>query len=1095
MPFSYRISLFLGLGLMVACGGPAPRFERMAPEATGITFANTIEENDSINILNDEYLYNGGGVGAADLNGDGLTDLIFTGNHVASRIYLNEGDFRFRDISAQAPGLDNGQWFSGVTIADLNGDGQPDFYLTATSSLDPLMRRNRLWIHQGVDAAGLPTFREMAEAYGVADTGYSVHAGVLDYDLDGDLDLYVLNNVFSKEVPTNYRDKIVDGSAANNDRFYRNEGDGRFTEVSREVGIVYEGYGLGLAIGDVNKDGYPDIFVSNDYIANDLLYINQRDGTFQNRAGSLLSYSSKFSMGNDMADINNDGQPDVMTLDMLPEKYSRKKQTINGNSYQFYINDDKYGYQHQYVRNMVQLHNGFHGEEMLPYSEVGQMLGVFETEWSWSPLFADYDNDGDRDLLITNGFPKDLTDKDFTNYKAQMHGYLATDAQIIARIPVVKVSNYAYEQVDSLQFEDRTAAWGLEIPSFSNGAAFADLDNDGDLDYVVNNIDDPAFVYRNRGGDAPAHYLRVHLRGEGLNTGAIGAKIELWAGGRYQYHEHYLTRGYISSVEPVAHFGLGTTTVVDSLRVTWPGGQKTTFLTAVPADQVLTLAMGEAQGGVPRRAAAAPALFTAVPGLIDYRHAEADYVDFFQVQRIIPRKFSQVGPCLAQGDLDGDGRADLLIGASNTEPSRAYLRQGEGFVPAELPGLTGERVCTESDLVILDFDGDGDQDVIALAGGYVSNEPAAYQHWAYVNQGDGTFRAEALPLPAFPASVVRPFDADGDGDTDLFVAAQIKRGYYPYAGPSYYLRNDGGTFRPVPEEGFDLGIVNDAIWTDIDGDGNADLLLAREWQSLAVLRNGGAGQLAPAELPGLDRYQGLWSALVAVDLDQDGDDDYLVGNLGLNHRFTVSDQYPLHLYAVDVDNNGAIDPLTTSYWPDDAGQMQEFPVHYLDELAAQSPFFRKTFTSYTQFSASPVRTFLNTDTLPAEQVFRVNSTQSFALYNEGGQLRWEPLPRALQVAPIREFLVRDFDGDGLQDVVVAGNDHRFDVSTGYYDAQKGHILLGKAGGGFDLMSAAASGLLLPGQVEELLCFEEDTTTWLVAGINRQPLRVFRLRRE
>lgn len=1081
-------TLLAGLLLLLsACQEDVPKFERIPADQTGITFTNTITPTDSFNILKNEYMYNGGGVGVTDLNGDGLQDLIFTGNQVSSRVYLNQGDLRFQDITDRFVGLDSSQWYSGVNIADINGDGLPDVYLTSTTSVDPDMRKNRLWIHQGMQEDGLPLFAEQAEAYGVADTGYSVHSAFLDYDLDGDLDLYVLNNVLAIQVPTSYRPKLTDGSSVNNDQFYRNNGDGTFTNVTKEAGVTIEGYGLGLAVGDVNKDGYPDLYVSNDYISNDLLYLNQQDGTFRNAADEYLSYTSKFSMGNDISDVNNDGNPDVITLDMLPEKYSRKKQTINGFSYFFYVNDDKFGYQHQYVRNMLQLHNGFHQGEMLPYSEVGQLTGIFETEWSWSPLFADFDNDGDRDLLITNGFPKDLTDKDFTVFKAQAYNHTASEEQVLERIPVVKVPNYAYEQVEDLRFEKRSAEWGLEVPSFSNGASFVDLDNDGDLDYVVNNIDDPAFVYRNtsRGTDAPpAHYLRVQLKGSDANTQALGAKVEVWAGDRYQYQENYFVRGYISSVEPVLHFGLGATAQVDSIHVSWPGDSLASYRYEVAADQLLTISPEGAQPK-PAPKAAGPALFARQPGVIPYQHEETDFVDFFQNQRTIPHKFSMVGPCMTQGDLNGDGLPDLLIGATDLIPTRIFAQSADGFTPLEIPGLTDSKVCAEADLLLLDVDGDGDNDLISMAGGYMNPQEEDYQHHMYLNQGDH-FEARTLPIPPFPASVVKAFDFDHDGDQDLFVGARIKRNAFPLAGPSYLLRNDGGTFVAVPTEGFDLGMVTDATWADFDGDGWEDLMIAREWNSLVMLKNDGGAGFDRVE-GDLSDKRGLWSAVTAVDLDSDGDQDLIAGNLGHNHRFHMSERYPLGLYALDIDNNGALDPFVTAWWADDAGQMQEYPVNYLDELVSQSPYFRRRLTTYTGFSQQPIHQIIPVD---SAMRFTVNTTSSYVLWNDNGRFRWEALPRRLQTAPIREMLVRDFDGDGHQDVLIAGNDHSYDVATGLYNANKGYVLLGQGREDFEIVTPAESGLMIDGQVESIEYFAGDTS-YLVVGINRGPLQVYR----
>ncbi len=1105
--------LFAACAMLAACSSKqTPRFELLDAATTGISFNNEVLEKDTFNIMRNEYMYNGGGVGVADLNNDGLQDLIFTGNKVSTRIYLNQGGFKFKDITDHFPGLDNKQWLSGVAVVDINADGFTDLYFTSTMSNDSLLRKNQLWVNQGIPPSeggkgGVPTFKEQAAEYGIADMGHSMHAAFFDYDLDGDLDLYVLNNKVGTEVPTNYHPKITDGSAINNDHFYRNDtpaggGKGHFTNVTKEAGITIEGFGLGIAVGDINKDGYPDLYISNDYVSNDLLYINtpQEGGarTFKNEIKGHISYQSRFSMGNDMADVNNDGHLDVMTVDMMPEAYFRKKQTINGNSYNIYDNNRKYNYEPQYVRNMLHLNNGFHDGKMLPFSEVGQMTGLYQTEWSWSPLFADYDNDGDRDLLITNGFPKDLTDKDFTNYKAQVYGYLAGDYDIIPKIPVVKVANYAFENQGNYQFANQTKAWGMDIPSFSNGAAFADLDNDGDLDYVTNNINDPAFVYRNntiKEGQKPEEqpsYLRLALVGNAPNTLAIGAKVELWSGGKLQYTEHFLSRGYISSVDPVIHFGIppsegGKGGVIDSLRVIWPLGKTTTLLQQVKPNQLLVLKESEATSfNGQLLAQTSSSLFAPAQNTLDYVHQQADYADFFQNQRIIQHKFSQIGPCMAQGDLDGDGREDLVIGGAADAAAAVFLNKGDHFEKTDYAGLTGNRKCAESELLVLDVDGDGDNDVIALAGGYANENEADYQHLIYINNA-GAFTPQPLPVPPFIASVVRPFDFDKDGDMDLFIGARVKRNSFPLAPESYLLVNDKGKFTP---QKLDIGMVTDAAWSDLDGDGWADLLVARELNSLTVLKNEKGKKLGPSVPKELANLHGFWYSIVAADLDMDGDDDYIVGNLGENNRFHISDKTPMNLYAVDLDKNGQIDPLATAFWADKNGKMQEYPVNYLDELAAQSPFFRKRFTSYTSFSQCTADSIIGHLDIKPEEKYFANTASSYILWNDKGKLTPARLPAAVQVAPVKKILVRDFDGDGQPDLLLAGNDRSFDVSTGYYDANKGVLLLGKGNQKFEVMPPSKSGLAFNGQVDALLYFEGQPSM-LVVGVNRDSVRVFK----
>jgi hypothetical protein len=1047
-----------------------------------------------------EYIYNGAGVGIADLNNDGLPDIIFAGNQVSPRVYLNLGNFKFKDITANFAGLTNDQWYSGVAIVDINSDGWPDVYLTSTANKDPQKRKNRLWVNNGASNGADPTFTEMAEKYGIADTGYSVNATFFDYDRDGFLDLYVLNNTVNSRMNTNYRAKMNDGSSPNNDRLYHNNGDGTFTDVTIKAGIVYEGFGLGLAVGDVNKDGYPDIYISNDFNSNDLLYINQGDGTFRNEISKYMSYQSKSSMGNDMADVNNDGNLDMFTLDMLPEQYAKRKQTINGFSYLFYILEDKFGYEHQYVRNMLHMHNGFLNGEMLPYSEEGQMKGVFATDWSWSPLFADYDNDGDKDLIITNGFPKDETDKDWTKLKVTAAGFYASDKMLIDLAPAVKIPNKAFENTGDGNFVQRKD-WLPQIPSYSYGAAYVDLDNDGDLDYVVNNLNDEAFILRNytvEKSRKKSDFIRIKLIGKTGNTMAIGAKVELWDKGKYQYTEHFLTRGYASSVDPIVHFGIGQDISIDSIKVTWPASGYTTILKDVRANQTIEIneMNSSPSHNVVKTLNKSDQLFEKSENVIDYTHSQKDFVDFGLDQKIIPHKFSQIGPRMAKGDLNNDGQEDIIIGSTNTLPTTVFLRKGNGFQETKFEGLTTQKEFSESDLAILDIDNDGLNDVVAVAGGYENKDESEYKHYLYENK-NGTFVRSDLPIPAFPASVVRPCDFNHDGYVDLFVGARVKKGMYPYSNHSWLIINDKGKLSVNSSSRLDLGMVTDAVWTDYDNDGWEDLLVTREYNSVVLLKNMKGKELVPQNIPELENKRGIWYSIVAGDFNKDGYQDFIVGNLGENNRFTVSDKYPLNLYAVDLDGDGIIDPLSTAYWPDQNGKMKEYPINYLDELWSQSSFFKRKFKDHASFSYASIDDMLDENILKkVEFKLDVNTTSSYILWNDKGKFRWERLPDALQVSPIKKMIVQDFNGDGYPDVLVGGNDYTYDVATGYYDANKGIVLInkgdkqGKGKPSFEVLQPSQSGILLQGMVESLLYFKGDTSL-VVAGFNRAKVSVFK----
>jgi len=1091
--------LFIGSVLLFYSCSESPKFKLLSSASTGITFNNAISESDSVNLMKYEYIYNGAGVGVADLNNDGLPDLIFAGNMVSPKVYLNLGNFKFRDITSNFEGLTNDEWYSGVSIVDINNDGWPDVYLTATANPDPEKRKNRLWINNGAKNGADPTFTEMAEKYGIADTGYSVNATFFDYDRDGFLDLYVLNNTVSSRMNTNYREKMNDGTSPNNDRLYHNNGNGTFTDVTIKAGILYEGFGLGIAVGDVNKDGYPDLYISNDFNSNDLLYINQGDGTFKNEIKKYMSYQSKSSMGNDMADVNNDGNPDMFTLDMLPEHYAKRKQTINGFAYLFYILEDKFGYEHQYVRNMLHMHNGFINGEMLPYSEEGQIRGVFATDWSWSPLFADYNNDGNKDLLISNGYPKDETDKDWTRFKVTAAGFYASNKLLIDMAPSVKIPNKAFENDGKGNFVQRKD-WLPQIPSYSYGAAFVDLNNDGALDYVVNNLNDEAFILKNTTVEKSkkhSNFLKIKLVGKKGNTMGIGAKVELWSKGKYQFTEHYLTRGYASSVDPIVHFGLGNDVTVDSIRVTWPASGYTSVIKSVSTDQ--TLEINEVNSA-PSHSSLKPAetkdhLFNKVEGVVDYEHQQTDFNDFELSQKIIPHKFSQIGPRMAKGDLNKDGLEDIIVGATNTLPTKVFLRKGNKFEETKIEGLTTNKDFSESDLAIVDINNDGYNDVIAVAGGYENKNESDYKHYLYENH-NGTFARTALPIPSFPASVIRPCDFNHDGYVDLFIGSRVKKGMFPYANHSWLIINDKGNLTVNAASKLDLGMVTDAVWVDYDNDGWEDLLVVRDYNSLILFKNMNGKELVPQNIPELEEKHGIWYSIAAGDFNKDGYTDFIVGNIGENNRFKVSDKYPLKLYAVDVDGDGILDPVRTAYWPDVKGKMTEYPINYLDELWSQSQYFKFKLPEYSGFSYTSIGGIFDEDIMRMVKFkLDVNTTSSYILWNEKGKFRWEKLPEELQVSPIKKMIVDDFNGDGYPDLLVGGNDYTYDVGTGFYDANEGIVLLNKGAKQekgkpfFEILPPSESGLLLHGMVESLLYLKGDTSL-VVAGFNRAKVSVF-----
>ena len=1106
-----------------ACNSESVLFKEINSAHSGIHFNNKIIENDTINPIDVTNIYNGGGVGVGDFNNDGLQDVYFTGNLVPNRLYINKGKFKFEDITQKAGVGGDGKWSRGVAVVDINNDGWQDMYVCASMLPDAHKRENLLYINQGADKSGIPIFKEMASAYGLNDTTHSTMSAFFDYDNDGDLDMYlVVNEILNKDVPSVFRPKITDGSHPSTGRLYRNKWNEDlkhpvFSNVTKEAGLTIEGYGHGVSISDLNLDGWKDIFITNDFNSNDLLYINNGDGTFTDKAAHYFKHTSANGMGQDVIDINNDGLSDVIELDMNPEDNYRKKMMMGANSYQLYQNSDYYGYQYQYVRNTLQLNQGPRIENDSVgdpiFSDIGYFAGIAETDWSWAPLVTDFDNDGFRDIYVTNGFPKDVTDHDFIAFRKGSYS-IASKEYTLSQIPEVKLHNYAFRNNGNLTFNNQSFDWGLSKPTFSNGAAYADLDNDGDMDMVINNINDEALIYENTlmKKNAKQHFLSIKLKGDERNRNGLGAWVEIFYGDKKQVYEQTPYRGYLSTIQLNPHFGLGATTKLDSILVKWPNGSlqkinnvkvdQTLEISAINANEIYTWNKKVNNNSMLSD-------ITNSSG-IAYKHNQTDFIDF-NIQKLLPHKFSEYGPALAIGDVDGNKVDDIIVGGSYGNPTTIILQQQDGSFIKKLLPITEQLQQRWQDmgLSLFDADKDGDLDLFIARGGFESEPNSVdYKDKLLLNDGLGNFtnNADALPQNNVSKSCVRVSDYDKDGDMDLFIGGRVEPWNYPKAVSSFIYRNDSkngqtkfsDVTNTVAPGLIKVGLTCDALWTDFDNDGWQDILVAGEWMPLRFFKNNQGVFKEVTNESGTANKLGWWTSILPGDFDNDGDIDYIAGNLGLNSFFKATESEPVRIYAKDFDGNGSYDAVPTLFLPssDKNPERKEYPAHTRDDMTKQLISFKSKFQNYKSYATADFSQMFKPEELKDAQVLKANYLSNSLVKNLGnGKFEITPLPLSTQYSCINGMLAEDIDGDGNLDVLINGNDYGTEVTIGRYDACNGVLLKGDGKGNFSALSILQSGWFVPGDGKSLAKFKNAAgATLIAASQNKGILKIYKIKR-